>query len=394
VAGVVLRKGGKYEGWYMDATGKKRRFTGTPNRAQTEKMAQELEAEQRKIALGLVDAADVRRRDAARVPLEDHADAFRDSILDGGGSETYAKGRRSTILRLLKDAGITSIADMPTDAIQSAIGRLKKTRSARTANDALGAIKQFLTWLEDTNRIKEFPRAVNLIRRFPEESDRKLKRRAISMDEIQRLLSAAEQGPPIKLSRRGYQYEERWITGPDRAMLYRLAMFTGFRANEIRNLTPERFNLDGNPPTITCLAGFSKRGKRSGRDDVQPLRREDAAILKPWLATRKPGEPVLDVPEKTAKLLRHDLRAAKIPFEDKLATVDFHALRGTYITHLVRSGINPKIVQKLARHSTITLTLDRYTTLDESDVTEALERTGRIKARVDELRGETKSELS
>lgn len=372
---------GKWTGWYLDSTGRKREFTGTTSEAETARMAQGLEAEQRKIAVGIIDPADVRRREASRVPLEDHLDDFRDSILAKGGSEVYAKGRRSAVKRLLADAGITTIADIPVDAIQAAAGRLKKKRAARTVNNAVGAVKQFVEWLANTSRIKDFPRAMNLIPRYPEASDRKLIRRAITMEEVKRLLDAAENGPTVKLSRRGYQYEERWITGPDRAMLYRLAMFTGFRANEIRSLTPERFNLDAERPTITVLAGYSKRGKRSGRDDVQQIRRADAEILKPWLATRPPGQPVVDVPEKTANLLRRDLRAANIPHADKLAAVDFHALRHAYISHLARSGINPKIVQKLARHSTITLTLDRYTHIEDTDVTDALEGKSRYNER-------------
>jgi integrase len=39
---------------------------------------------------------------------------------------------------------------------------------------------------------------------------------------------------------------------------------------------------------------------------------------------------------------------------------DFHALRHTFITMLSSSGVHPKIAQQLARHSTITLTMDRY----------------------------------
>jgi integrase len=41
--------------------------------------------------------------------------------------------------------------------------------------------------------------------------------------------------------------------------------------------------------------------------------------------------------------------------------VDFHALRHTFITSLAAAGVHPKTAQMLARHSTITLTMDRYT---------------------------------
>ena len=36
---------------------------------------------------------------------------------------------------------------------------------------------------------------------------------------------------------------------------------------------------------------------------------------------------------------------------------DFHSLRHTFITRLVRSGVKPKEAKALARHSTITLTI-------------------------------------
>ncbi|MBU1984864.1 MAG: tyrosine-type recombinase/integrase [Planctomycetota bacterium] len=48
-------------------------------------------------------------------------------------------------------------------------------------------------------------------------------------------------------------------------------------------------------------------------------------------------------------------------YRDSLEHVlDFHALRHTFISNLVRGGVNPKVAQELARHSTITLTMDRY----------------------------------
>jgi hypothetical protein len=44
-----------------------------------------------------------------------------------------------------------------------------------------------------------------------------------------------------------------------------------------------------------------------------------------------------------------------------------------YITAMARSGMNLKTIQKLARRSTITLTPDRYATLDGEDIRRALD---------------------
>ncbi len=77
------------------------------------------------------------------------------------------------------------------------------------------------------------------------------------------------------------------------------------------------------------------------------------------------------MPEKTAEMLRADLIRAGIPYEVGGKVADFHALRGSFITNLVRSGANIKAVQKLARHSTITLTMDTYTTIDDDEMRKA-----------------------
>ena len=39
---------------------------------------------------------------------------------------------------------------------------------------------------------------------------------------------------------------------------------------------------------------------------------------------------------------------------------DFHALRHTFVINLVRAGVQPQDAKQLARHSSITLTRDRY----------------------------------
>lgn len=55
--------------------------------------------------------------------------------------------------------------------------------------------------------------------------------------------------------------------------------------------------------------------------------------------------------------------------------LDGHAQRHSYITHLIRSGVTPKEAQTLARHSTITLTMDTYAHVENEDLRKAIERT-------------------
>jgi integrase len=73
-------------------------------------------------------------------------------------------------------------------------------------------------------------------------------------------------------------------------------------------------------------------------------------------------------------MLKLDLAAADIPFKSPAGRFDFHALRHSYITHLARLGVHPKHAQQLARHSTITLTMQAYTHLEAIEVVEVLKR--------------------
>lgn len=214
------------------------------------------------------------------------------------------------------------------------------------------------------------PPGVLALRPYNEKADRRRVRRALSAQELDRLVDAARRGGHLIARRDGRGGRVlALITGYERAMLYRTAMGTGFRADELRTLTPERFHLEGDAPTITVVAKYSKHR----RDDVQPIRRDLAADLKAFLAGKDPDAPWVAVPANCARMLRLDLAAAGIPERTEEGTVDFHALRHSYISAMIESGTDPKTVQELARHSTITLTIDRYSHSSEARKRRAIE---------------------
>jgi hypothetical protein len=64
-----------------------------------------------------------------------------------------------------------------------------------------------------------------------------------------------------------------------------------------------------------------------------------------------------------------------IPYTDADGRVfDFHALRHQFISNLAAAGVHPKVAQALARHSTITLTMNRYTHLGLHNEAAALDK--------------------
>jgi len=72
-------------------------------------------------------------------------------------------------------------------------------------------------------------------------------------------------------------------------------------------------------------------------------------MLRPWLADKLKGEAIFPLPDKPGKMLQVDLEAAGIAYRDGAGrVVDFHALRHTFISNVVRSGAGVKVCQELA----------------------------------------------
>jgi integrase len=229
-----------------------------------------------------------------------------------------------------------------------------------TSNNYLAAIKHFSRWLVKDGRTERDPLA--MLARQNAEVDRRRPRRALSEEQFGDLVEATGKGVPF-----------RDMTGPDRLVLYTLAANTGFRAKELSSLTPASFALGSKPATVTVEAGYSKHRRK----DVQPLRPDVAEMMRQYTAGKATQLPLW--PGKWAKLaaemLRKDLDAAGIPYRDEAGRVfDFHAIRGQFISFLAARGVHPKVAQTLARHSTITLTMQSYTHLDVFDVAGALDK--------------------
>jgi integrase len=252
----------------------------------------------------------------------------------------------------------------PRETAEALAAHRRKGRSVKTSNLYLDAIKQFCGWLVQDRRAPDNPLA-HLSGGTPD-LDKRHDRRSLPLEELRRVLGAA------RASERTF----RGLTGPDRALLYAVAAASGFRASELAALTPDRFALDDQPPTVTLPAAFAKNRKRA----VQPLPPDVAAALRTYLAGRPvdatvwPGQWA----DNAADMLRIDLEAAQVPYavegRDGPLYADFHALRHSYVALLDRSGATLKEAMQLARHSDPKLTMARYGRAQLHDLAEAVRR--------------------
>jgi integrase len=359
MASVFKPKGSaKYVIFYTDENGRRRKKTACTDKSVSMRLARDIE---NKVALrreGVVDPREEAYRDHEGRLLADHLGDFGRALAAKGGTDAHTKVTVSRARRMLELAGARRISDLSLSKALDAVRALRdEGLSTETINHHIRAVKAFSRWLRKDKRAREHHLA-DLATKSPE-GDRRYVRRQLTPEEAARVIRAAEAGPVAM-----------GMSGADRAALYAVALATGLRREELRTLTTERFRLDADPPTITVRAGYTK----NKREAVQPIPAALADWLRPWLAGKAPGKPVFaEMPRRTAKMLRFDLKAAGVPYETPEGVVDFHGTRVTYITNLVASGASVKTCQTLARHSTPSLTIGVYAKTSLHDVKGAVE---------------------
>ena len=136
-------------------------------------------------------------------------------------------------------------------------------------------------------------------------------------------------------------------------------------------------NLDAPRPYAELLAKDEKAGRGARiplRDDLVVELREflDARLTVLQAEAREAGDalpmglpfsaPLFYVPTNAIKTFDRDLAAASIPKrDDRARTVDLHALRHTFGTHLSAVGVRPRTAMAAMRHSSLDLTMNVYT---------------------------------
>jgi len=380
------REGGVWLARWFDHHGKRReRTTGTTDTAAAERILRKFLSDAAERKAGVVDSRLDRYVLNSRKPLLTHLADFIAGAKARDVTPQQAQQLETRVKRVLALARAEVIADLNPHAVQMAIADVRKgdkkhrPASVQTAAHYLRNTKQFTRWLKRDGRVASDPLA-DIESAGNPETDRKRVRRALADEELARLVRAAEVGPVV-----------RKVPGVDRAMLYRTAIGTGFRASELKSLTPESFDLQAEPPTVTVDAAYSKHRQT----DVQPIRPELAEVLKPWLADKPAGEPVFCVKGKLVNILRPDLAAAREAWlkeartaaertereqssflryvDDAGQVADFHSLRHSFISLLVSGGASVKTCQELARHSNPLLTIGRYSHVRLKDLTGALD---------------------
>jgi site-specific recombinase XerD len=382
----IRGKSTKWWGRFRDALGIEKRVPLAKDKSAAQSMLNELVKKVELEKAGRLDPFEAH----AKRPLSEHVNEFAASLRDKGTGARHIKDVTAKIRRTVAECGFQLVSDLSATQVQAYLADLRRNGlSAQTSNHYLRANKQFSRWLVRDRRIADDPLAylamVNV------QLDRRHDRRALSPDEFARLVYAAQTGKPIES-----------ILGPDRAMMYVLSAWTGYRKGEIGSLTRRSLKLNDDPPTAIVAAAYSKRK----RQDAQVLHPDVVTRLKEWLDTKTElgaddllfpvsGKVPGGIERKTSKMMQRDLDSARAEWiaetaskterKDRKASdflayrdhegrfADFHSNRHTFITSLCRSQVSPKTAQTLARHSDIRLTMGTYSHIELSEQQDAIE---------------------
>lgn len=294
--------------------------------------------------IGLIDM----NRVAAGRPLIEHLNDYRLSI---GDITQHARTSYSALKKIFSECKFVYWSDVQASRLYNHLINLrtKNKISQRTFNKWLKACRAFCSWMVQDRRASESPishlRPVTI-------TIREVDRRALEDSELKRLLDTTATGPK-RYGMRGYE----------RYLLYRFAVESGFRAGEIRSLVVRNFDFINR--TVTIQAGSSKRK----RQDVQVLKPDTTELLKEFLKNKTPevkafGGTYKHLTSRTGEMIRADLAAAGIPYEDESGRIfDFHGLRHQTGTMLARAGVHPRDAMEFMRHSSIEITMKYYTHL-------------------------------
>ncbi|MBM3946888.1 MAG: site-specific integrase [SAR202 cluster bacterium] len=344
---------GRYQGWFINASGKQQFFLGTRKKEETRRMAERLEDEHRQVRLGYRPAPSTADRHSRRGFEETVAEylAWGGSQGGRGGrpwSETHARNRRICLAWWKDRLSVETLADLEgvLPRVEKALRELQANgKAGKTLANHAEALHALSLWCEQRGYLAVDP--LKGLASF--DTTPKTRRRALSAEEITRFLGAC---------------------APHLRLLYETAFLSGLRASELRSLTLG--HLDRGRCGLRLDAAWTK----NRQEGFQPLPRplverlvasageSDRLYVQSYEVARQrrpaPKGRLLYVPWHTAQAVYADLERAGIPQWTPQGKVDFHALRVAFINMVIEGGATVKEAQVLARHSTPDLTMNVY----------------------------------
>lgn len=352
--------GGVLYASYIDSRGRRRVFsTKTRDRASAEQVLAHFVQQEKLVQFGVISARDQQIRTQSRTSIQQHLDAYMRWCVGSGQCERGMLQKKRNLrewfqyskIRCLEDCSAESLSDFLTQRQSSRSGRGIGARGtgARVWNQIRAQALAFINWCCKNGRCRD-----NEIRQVVtrnEQRDLRRKRRALTADEVSRLLKVARESG-----------REAW---------YLAALRAGLRKSDLQRLDWRNveFLADGSGEIRFPV-------QKANREDVIPIDCELAAVLKQRHASM--GSPSVGrvFPSTVMDRTRdRDFARAGIQKRDARGhVVDLHAFRMTLGTAFVRAGVPLVVAQRMLRHSDLKTTMSYYIDIGKKESREGLDQ--------------------
>jgi len=380
-----------YTAKYRDANGIVQEVaTGCRSKQAAMAVLSNLETRAEKVRSGILTAGEDRIARHQQTPISDHIATYMTKLESSDTSEDHRGNVLRCLNRICDYCRFATLTDMTREAFEQYLAhRKKEDDSARTRNLDRASLVAFCNWCVETHRLASNP--FEKIAKANEETDRRHERRALTMDEIHRLLAATRERPlrealTIRTGKNKGQlgakvrpevHAKRIRQGNERALTYSALIYTGLRKGELTSMTLAHLVLDLELAYL-ILKAKDEKGKRGAKLPLHPALAEaiQASLAEREAANGGPlptDTPLFNVPPALSKIFNRDIVLAGIEKRDALGRVaDVHCLRHTHASLLAQAGVNPSVAQKSMRHSNVKLTMGVYTHIEMGDVAKAV----------------------
>lgn len=245
--------------------------------------------------------------------------------------------------RFTRESGAGSLRAVTPDLVNRWIESLLASISPVTQRYGLRHLRRFGRWLVEVKGLRENPFGATRLKQA-QQSERTYKRVSIPLETVDALVRHLEtRGGPVR----------RRLSAASRALLYRVAAQSGYRAAELRWVDGGSL-VDGG---IRLPADRTKNRREAWQPLPSGTFRDLVEVAARTSGPLWPGGWSIHA----AQMIQADLVAAGLPTASPAGGIyDFHSLRHTYVTTLGRSGIGLKEAQTLSRHEDPRLTIGTY----------------------------------
>jgi integrase len=432
-SGRAVKESETYFAEYRDGSGMLRRVaTGCRNREAACAKLAELVRRSERVRMGIQSEAEAEVADRLAESILDHVAEYVADLKGRRGkggrlrvAERHVQMVEARLELMFEACRFKRLRDASRSKLEAwrdrEYAKGSRGRGARTLNAYMATACAFGRWAVETGRMLENPFAglTGARARLDEAADCRRKRRALSADELRRLLWAARLRPvaeygrprvpagPEELERRAESVRARLTVenpsrlreleeeGELRALTYKALFLTGLRRGELASIRVGQYEPpSGRRPGECGWLVLRATEAKSGKAAEIPVRADLAADFDELLRGRlsevrtraretgdaiparlDPEEKLLEIPVALGKLLDLDIHSAGIPKRDSRGrSADVHALRHSMASHLNAAGVAPRTVQEAMRHSTLELSMNTYTDPQLLDLGGAVER--------------------